>query len=150
MNMSIEQYPAVKAAWKHVVPLTACLNTTRPYPEDIVYPNFSDYIEGNVVASGLPDASMGISSTAQVSAQGTLSGMGGSFATASDGSGNRQASPVHTAPPTGSSTKPAFPTTISKQQSHKSSGACGTSSISVFPLVLVAVATVMGSLLACF
>ena len=101
MNMTIEQYPAVKSAWKHVVPLTACLNITNPYPEDIVYPDFSEYIKGNVVASGLPDNHMEIASTAQITAQGTLSGMAGTFPTAADGAGNSKASIAETAKPTG-------------------------------------------------
>lgn len=82
MNMSIEQYPAVKAAWKHVVPLNACLNITKPYAEDITYPNFEDYVAGHVLASGLPDGRMNIVSSAQVTAQGTLSGMAGGITAA--------------------------------------------------------------------
>lgn len=88
MNMTIEQYPAVKKAWKNVVPLTACLNITNPYPEDIVYPDFAEYVAGDVKASGLPGSTMGISETAAVTAQGTLSGMGSMMVTASNGAGN--------------------------------------------------------------
>lgn len=89
MNMSIEQYPAVKKAWKNVVPLTACLNITNPYPEAITYPNFEEYTSGNVLAKGLPSSSdLEISSTASVVPQGTLSGEGGTMQTASSGAGN--------------------------------------------------------------
>ena len=51
-------YPQLKKAYKNVVPLTACQNVTKPYPDsDISYPTFSDFVGGNVNASGLPDGS---------------------------------------------------------------------------------------------
>lgn len=55
MQEFIKQYSNIEAAFKYIVPLTACKNQTRPYPENIVYPNFADYIAGNVNATGLPD-----------------------------------------------------------------------------------------------
>ncbi|KAI3614767.1 hypothetical protein CBS9595_004038 [Malassezia furfur] len=53
-----KMYPQLKKAYKNVVPLTACQNVTKPYPDsDISYPTFSDFVGGNVNASGLPDGS---------------------------------------------------------------------------------------------
>ena len=50
-----KMYPKIKDAYKNVVPLTACQNVTQPYPDsDIKYPAFSDFVGGNVNASGLP------------------------------------------------------------------------------------------------
>ncbi|WFD36238.1 hypothetical protein MCUN1_003116 [Malassezia cuniculi] len=57
MSMFVEQYPALKKAYKNVVPLTACLNVTNPYPEDIVYPNFEDFVGGNIDPKNKPDIS---------------------------------------------------------------------------------------------
>ncbi|KAJ9475798.1 putative Chitin deacetylase 2 (putative) [Pseudozyma hubeiensis] len=151
MNMSVEQYPAVKAAWKHVVPLTACLNITQPYPEEIVYPDFAEYTSGNVDASGLPGGSMGISTTAAVTAQGTLSGMGSTFVTASDGSGNSKATLAQTSQPTGSSGQSSAgssSTGSSKQQSNQSSSASSISPVAILPIVLAAGGTLMGAALA--
>ncbi|PWN51885.1 glycoside hydrolase/deacetylase [Violaceomyces palustris] len=54
MKEFMKEYPAIKAAYKHVVPLTACMNRTKPYPEDITYPDFEQYTSGNVNATGLP------------------------------------------------------------------------------------------------
>ncbi|KAN0061983.1 hypothetical protein ACQY0O_005978 [Thecaphora frezii] len=50
----MNQYNNIKAAFKHIVPITACKNQTKPYPEDITYPNFADYISGKINATGLP------------------------------------------------------------------------------------------------
>jgi hypothetical protein len=48
MNLSIQEYPQIKAAWKNVVPVQACLNITNPYLEDYTFPNFAQYAAGNV------------------------------------------------------------------------------------------------------
>lgn len=83
MNMSAQELPEIKKAWKNVVPLSACLNITKPYPENVTYPNFAEYVGGTVMPSGLP-TTFSISS-AVATPQGTLSGMGGLMATASAG-----------------------------------------------------------------
>ncbi|PKI82572.1 hypothetical protein MVES1_003879 [Malassezia vespertilionis] len=46
-------FPKVKAAYTNVVPLTACTNVTKPYVEDITYPDFGQLITGGK-ATGLP------------------------------------------------------------------------------------------------
>ena len=139
MNMSIEQYPAVKAAWKHVVPLTACLNITKPYPEDIVYPNFEDYVKGNVQASGLPDSHMEIASTAVVTAQGTLSGMAN--AATSTASGGQPSA-------TGSARSSSGTASGSGgQRANQSNSAYLASSVYTLPPILLAGCTVVGTLL---
>ena len=56
MGEFIRQYPAIKKAYDHVVPLTACFNATSPYAEDKpTYTTFSDFVSGNINAQGLPD-----------------------------------------------------------------------------------------------
>jgi hypothetical protein len=75
MNMAIQEYPLIKQSWKYIVPLTACLNVTQPYAEDIIYPNFAQYIGGSTMPSGLPTTAPTIAS-ASVIPQGTLSSMG--------------------------------------------------------------------------
>lgn len=51
-----KMYPQLKKAYKNVVPLSACQNVTQVYPDsNITYPTFSDFVGGNVNASGLPD-----------------------------------------------------------------------------------------------
>lgn len=57
MNEMIQQYPNIKAKFKNIVPLTACMNETNPYPENITYPNFQEYVAGNVLPLGLPSGS---------------------------------------------------------------------------------------------
>lgn len=144
MNMSIEQYPAVKKAWKNVVPLTACLNITNPYPEDITYPNFEEYVAGNVLPKGLPSSDLKISSSASFQPQGTLSGQGGTFPTASDGAGN---------PPgaQGSSSNSGSSNQGSTQQNVKSSGANAVYSLpSVFVMLSMSLGGMFGALFVLF
>lgn len=57
MEEFMKEYSNIQAVFKHIVPLTACKNQTRPYPEDITYPNFAQYIAGNINATGLPQGS---------------------------------------------------------------------------------------------
>lgn len=57
MSEFMKQYSKIQAAFKHIVPLTACMNQTNPYPEKITYPNFAQYIAGNINATGLPQGS---------------------------------------------------------------------------------------------
>lgn len=49
-----KMFGQVKDAYKNVVPVSACQNVTHPYPEDVTYPAFSQYINGDK-ATGLPD-----------------------------------------------------------------------------------------------
>lgn len=84
MELVRENYPKMKAAWPNIVPLTACLNITHPYVEDIIYPNFADYVGGKVMPSGLP-GTFTVEAKAVATPQGTLSGMGGLMATAPAG-----------------------------------------------------------------
>ena len=51
--MKIE--PTISKAYKHIVPITACQNVTNPYPEDITYPDYNDFINGKTEPKGLPD-----------------------------------------------------------------------------------------------
>lgn len=57
MKMFMTMYPKIKAAFKYIVPLTACMNITQPYPEAITYPNFAQYIAGNISPTGEPTSS---------------------------------------------------------------------------------------------
>ncbi|MCO5549778.1 hypothetical protein L7F22_003251 [Adiantum nelumboides] len=84
MELVKENYPKMKAAFPNIVPLTACLNITHPYVEDIIYPNFADYIGGKVMPSGLP-STFTVQADAVATPQGTLSGMGSLMQTASAG-----------------------------------------------------------------
>ncbi|UZJ50710.1 hypothetical protein CBS101457_000030 [Exobasidium rhododendri] len=84
MGLVKSEYAASKAAWKYMVPLTACLNLTQPYPEAITYPNFAQYISGSVSPKGNPSGTISISSPT-VTPQGTLSGMGGHMPTGAAG-----------------------------------------------------------------
>ncbi|WFD21241.1 hypothetical protein MCAP1_003502 [Malassezia caprae] len=54
MQMFMDEYPKIEKAYKNLVPITACHNITNPYPENIKYPGFSDFVDGKR-ASGLPD-----------------------------------------------------------------------------------------------
>jgi len=49
-----KQFPKIKQGFKNVVPLTACVGATHPYPEDITYPNFKEFTSGNLKAQGIP------------------------------------------------------------------------------------------------
>lgn len=54
MQMFEDEYPQIEQKFKNIVPITACQNITNPYPEQIQYPAFSDYVNGKR-ATGLPD-----------------------------------------------------------------------------------------------
>lgn len=56
MDIMMQMYPTIKEHFKYIVPITACMNITNPYPEAITYPVFADYIAGNVMPSGLTSA----------------------------------------------------------------------------------------------
>ncbi|WFD36384.1 hypothetical protein MCUN1_003263 [Malassezia cuniculi] len=55
MNMFMTMYPEIEKAFQHIVPVTACVNATKPGPEDITYPNFAQYVSGDIGAKGQPD-----------------------------------------------------------------------------------------------
>jgi peptidoglycan/xylan/chitin deacetylase (PgdA/CDA1 family) len=57
MAEMIEEYATIKNKFKNIVPLTACMNISNPYPEDIVFPTFAEYVAGNVMPVGLPNGS---------------------------------------------------------------------------------------------
>lgn len=56
MSLAMDEYPTILNSF-NIVPLTACMNWTNPYAEDITYPDFASYMAGNVNPSGLPAAS---------------------------------------------------------------------------------------------
>ncbi|PWN34524.1 glycoside hydrolase/deacetylase [Meira miltonrushii] len=84
MELVKENYPKMKSAFPNIVPLTACLNLTHPYVEDIIYPNFAEYVGGNVMPSGLP-TTFTVQADAVATPQGTLKSMGSLMATAPAG-----------------------------------------------------------------
>ncbi|WFD36386.1 hypothetical protein MCUN1_003265 [Malassezia cuniculi] len=55
MSMFESQAPNIQKAYKNVVPLTACLNVTNPYPEDITYPDFKAFTSGTLDPKNKPD-----------------------------------------------------------------------------------------------
>jgi len=55
MKLFEEMEPKISDAYKHIVPITACQNVTKPYAEDITYPDFADFIKGNIEPKGVPD-----------------------------------------------------------------------------------------------
>lgn len=56
MREFMRMYPKIKKAYKHVVPLTACLNVTQPYVEHSPkYVTFADATHGHT-PSGIPSA----------------------------------------------------------------------------------------------
>lgn len=57
MDLMMELYPTIKQHFKNIVPITACMNETTPYPESISYPNFAAYIAGQIEPSGVPSGS---------------------------------------------------------------------------------------------
>ncbi|WFD06608.1 hypothetical protein MVES1_001962, partial [Malassezia vespertilionis] len=54
MSEFIRMYPDMKAAYKHVVPVSACVNATNPYPEQITYPTMQQFVSGQRASQGLP------------------------------------------------------------------------------------------------
>lgn len=58
MSIFIEKESKIADAYKHVAPISACMNVTNPYMENqIVYPDFEEYTGGNANYKGLPDMS---------------------------------------------------------------------------------------------
>jgi hypothetical protein len=92
MSEAVKFLPQIKAAFKYVLPIAVAMNETHPYEEqDITYPNFEQYIAGQVNASNadMPsqlDASLGSGSA---SASGSASsGSAASAASSASGSGS--------------------------------------------------------------
>ncbi|KAK0560573.1 hypothetical protein OC861_006228 [Tilletia horrida] len=58
MNLFESEYANIIKNFKHVVPITACLNESNPYEPNsgISYPGFNAYISGQVMPSGLPSS----------------------------------------------------------------------------------------------
>lgn len=142
MELTQKEYSSIKQAWKNVVPLSACLNITRPYPEEIVYPNFAEYVGGNEMPSGIP-STFSVSHAA-VTPQGTLSGTGaGYMATASAGGPDNQGkgSTTGTAAATG-----ADATKVSNHSALKSSASSVT--MQAFSLAFVLAAALAGGFFA--
>ncbi|KAK0554323.1 hypothetical protein OC861_000621 [Tilletia horrida] len=56
MALFESEYSNIIKNFKHVVPLTACLNESNPYEPNsgISYPGFNDYIAGKIQPSGIP------------------------------------------------------------------------------------------------
>lgn len=112
MSEAVKFYPMIKAAFKYVLPIATALNITHPYEEeDITYPNFEQYIAGQINASNADspsqlDASLGSGSTsASVSASGSSALMSGSASktassssSASGSSGAQNAKPSESKP----------------------------------------------------
>jgi hypothetical protein len=98
MSEAVKWLPQLKAAFKYVIPIATAMNESHPYEEeDITYPNFEQYIAGQVNASNadMPsqlDTSLGSSSSSSsssVSASGSsasASAASGSAASSASGS----------------------------------------------------------------
>lgn len=54
MAMIIKHLSDMKDAYKFVLPITACMNITQPYAEDIVYPNFFEIQDPEFSYRNLP------------------------------------------------------------------------------------------------
>jgi len=94
MSEAVKFLPQIKAAFKYVLPIAVAMNETHPYEEqDITYPNFEQYIAGQVNASNadMPsqlDASLGSGSSASASSSSSASGSASSGSAASSASGS--------------------------------------------------------------
>jgi len=94
MSEAVKFLPQIKAAFKYVLPIAVAMNETHPYEEqDIFYPNFEQYIAGQVNASNadMPsqlDASLGSGSSASASSSSSASGSASSGSAASSASGS--------------------------------------------------------------
>lgn len=110
MQIAMDQYTNIAAKFDHIVPLTACMNWTSPYSEDITYPDFAAYIKGNIEPSGVPSAS------ALKIQDATFSPVGGG------GSSAVVAAATETA---GSSAKASSGSSSSSSSSNAKSGAAG-------------------------
>lgn len=55
MDMFTKMYSSVKKAYKNIVPVTACMNVTNPYPEDITFPTFEEFTSGKIDPKNKPN-----------------------------------------------------------------------------------------------
>jgi hypothetical protein len=97
MQEAVKFLPQIKAAFKYVLPIATAMNITHPYEEeDITYPNFEQYIAGQVNASNadMPsqlDASLASGSSASASSSSSASGSAASGSASSSTSGSATA-----------------------------------------------------------
>ncbi|KAL4399616.1 chitin deacetylase [Malassezia pachydermatis] len=56
MQIFMDMFPEVQKGFKNIVPISACQNITKPYVEDITYPNFSNFVSDKLNYQGLPTA----------------------------------------------------------------------------------------------
>ncbi|UZJ55531.1 hypothetical protein CBS101457_004851 [Exobasidium rhododendri] len=154
MNLSMQELPSIKQSWKYVVPIAACLNTTKPYYEDYTYPDFANYIAGSVNPSPSGQTTFAIASVsfsltslpynaASTSAPtATVSGTQ-SASTASAPVVGPTAAAVATSAgasaSVSSSSSSSSSSTTSTKSSSSSSGAAGSVSFSVLLLVSVTI-----------
>lgn len=54
MSTFVSNYTQLNATDKKLVPVTTCRNVTFPYAENITYPDFEQFIQGNYTVPGLP------------------------------------------------------------------------------------------------
>lgn len=71
MHMMMQEYHNIKSDFAHIVPVQTCLNNTTPYKEDIVYPDFAEYVAGNIMPSTVPAATDIVASSVASLAVGT-------------------------------------------------------------------------------
>lgn len=101
MSEAVKFYPMIKAAFKYILPIATALNETHPYEEqDITFPNFEQYIAGQINASNADspsqlDTSLGSSASSSVSAASgsASSGASGASSSASSSKSASAASP---------------------------------------------------------
>ena len=99
MTLFLQNYPAIQAAFQHVVPICTAMNWTQPYVEsNYTCPDFATYISGTTNTSttttnqggatdqtpgGLGKSSSSSSSSPSGSASGSASGASGSASASS-------------------------------------------------------------------
>jgi hypothetical protein len=79
MSQATSMLPAIKAAFKYVVPICAAMNQTHPYAEtNITCPNFASYISGetntSASTSNSPSTSGSTSGNNSTSGNGSTTG----------------------------------------------------------------------------
>lgn len=83
MTEAIKEYPALKAAFQHMVPIGVALNITQPYVEsNYTQPTFQQYISGNVgtsITGGDSGSSSTTGSNAKPSGQNANQSSGGTI-----------------------------------------------------------------------
>ncbi|WOO82799.1 Chitin deacetylase [Vanrija pseudolonga] len=80
MGELIKQYPAIKAAFKYIVPIATGLNISNPYEEtNITFPTFAQY-------TGVGNTTTSSSASAGASASGSASAVSGSASASSSSS----------------------------------------------------------------